>query len=191
MTDTDLAGHRVLAIVSNYGVEQDELLVPVEHLREQGSEVDVAAVRGEPVQTLVSDKESGRQVQPDLTLEEVDPASYDLLHVSGGTINADNLRLNDTAVELLRSFASAGKPVAALCHGPWLLVEGAQVAGKTLTSYPSLETDIRNAGGSWVDESVARDDSGGWTLVTSRNPNDLEDYLTQVDMVLGETPART
>lgn len=191
MTDSDLAGHRVLAIVSNYGVEQDELLVPREHLREHGAEVDVAAVSGEPVQTLVGDKENGKRVEPELTLEEAELDAYDLLHISGGTLNADSLRRNDTAVEILRSFASAGKPVAAICHGPWLLVEGAEVEGKTLTSYPSLETDIRNAGGTWIDDSVSRDDSGGWTLVTSRDPNDLEDYLTQVDMALAETPVRT
>ncbi|WP_016909322.1 DJ-1/PfpI/YhbO family deglycase/protease [Streptomyces xiaopingdaonensis] len=191
MSDNDLTGHRVLAIVSNYGVEQDELVVPVQHFRDRGAEVDVAAVSADPVQTLVGDKENGQRVEPDLTLEEVDPASYDLLHVSGGTLNADSLRLNDTAVEVLRSFTRSGSPVAAICHGPWLLVEGAEVGGKTLTSYPSLETDIRNAGGSWVDQSVSRDDAGGWTLVTSRTPNDLSDYLTEADSALVETPART
>ncbi|KZM76543.1 DJ-1/PfpI/YhbO family deglycase/protease [Cellulosimicrobium sp. I38E] len=177
-------GRRVLAIVTNYGVEQDELVVPLEHLRGEGVEVDVAAVSADDVQTLVDDKDPGRTVTPTLTHADADPAAYDLLLVPGGTINADALRLQDDAVSLVRAFTTAGKPVAAICHGPWVLVEAAAVEGKTLTSYPSLETDVLNAGGAWVDRPVVRDDDG-YTLVTSRDPGDLDDFLREVDAVLG------
>jgi len=184
MAATDRTGRRVLVIVTNYGVEQDELVVPVEHLRAEGLDVDVAALSADDVQTLVGDKDPGRTVTPTLTLADADPDAYDLLLVPGGTINADALRLEDDAVSLVRAFTTVGKPVAAICHGPWALVEAAAVEGKTLTSYPSLETDVLNAGGAWVDRPVVRDDAGGYTLVTSRNPGDLDDFLREVDAVL-------
>ena len=184
MSDTDLDGRRVLAVVTNYGVEQDELVVPVEHLRADGATVDVAAVDDAPIETLVGDKDPGRKVQPTLTLGAVDPDDYDLLLVPGGTLNADSLRLQDEAVSLVRAFASSGRPVAAICHGPWLLVEAGLVGGKRLTSYPSLTTDVRNAGGTWVDAEVVSDDAAGFTLVTSRTPEDLDAFLREVDAAL-------
>lgn len=183
MPATDLTGRRVLAIVTNYGVEQDELVVPLEHLQGQGVQVDVAATSTDDVQTLVGDKDPGRTVTPDRTFADTDASAYDLLLVPGGTINADTLRLQEEAMEIVRAFTAAGKPVAAICHGPWALVETATVEGKTLTSYPSLETDVLNAGGAWVDREVVRDDEG-YTLVTSRDPDDLEAFLREVDAVL-------
>ncbi|QGQ20554.1 DJ-1/PfpI/YhbO family deglycase/protease [Cellulomonas sp. JZ18] len=185
MPATDLTGRRVLAVVTNYGVEQDELVVPVEHLREAGAQVDVAAVEESPIQTLVGDKDPGRTVDPDTTISAVDGQGYDLLLVPGGTINADNLRLQDDAIAIVTEFARSGRPVAAICHGPWSLVEAGLLQGKTLTSYPSLATDVRNAGGEWVDKSVVSDDAGGFTLVTSRTPDDLDDFLGAVDAALG------
>jgi deglycase len=184
MAGNELAGRRILAIVTNYGVEQDELVVPVKHARKAGAVVDVAAVSAEPIRTLVGDKDPGESVQPSHTLETVNAADYDLLLVPGGTLNADTLRLNDTAVGVVRSFASSGRPIAAICHGPWALVEGDVLKDKKLTSYPSLKTDIRNAGGAWVDESVVVDGSGGWTLITSRNPGDLDDFVREIDTAL-------
>ncbi|MBD5787920.1 DJ-1/PfpI/YhbO family deglycase/protease [Cellulosimicrobium terreum] len=184
MPATDLTGRRVLAIVTNYGVEQDELVVPLEHLRAEGAQVDVAAVSVDDVRTLVGDKDPGRSVTPDLAYADADAASYDLLLVPGGTLNADALRLQDEAMQIVRTFTTAGKPVAAICHGPWALVETAAVEGKTLTSYPSLETDVLNAGGAWVDRPVVRDDEGGYTLVTSRTPDDLDAFLREVDALL-------
>ncbi|GAA3211161.1 type 1 glutamine amidotransferase domain-containing protein [Oerskovia jenensis] len=186
MADPDLAGRRVLAIVTNYGVEQDELVVPLEHLRSAGADVDVAAVTIDPVETLVGDKDPGTTVPPTLRLQDVDPAGYDLLLVPGGTLNADSLRLEDAAIAAVTSFTTSGRPVAAICHGPWVLVEAGVLAGKTLTTYPSLRTDVRNAGGTWEDRSVVRDDAGGWTLVTSRTPGDLPDFLREIDAVLAE-----
>lgn len=188
MAGKDLQGRKVLTVVTNYGVEQDELVVPVDHLRGNGAEVDVAAVSGDPVQTLVHDKEPGRTVSPTTTLDDADPAGYDLLLVPGGALNADHLRMDHRAVETARAFAASGRPVAAICHGPWALVEADVVRGKTLTSYPSLRTDIGNAGGRWVDRPVVADGTGGWTLVTSRTPDDLDDFLREVEAALVTSP---
>ncbi len=179
-----LSGKRVLAVMTNYGVEQDELVVPVERLREHGAHVTIAATELAPVQTLTGDKDPGRTTDPDQALDDVDPAGYDLLLVPGGTINADTLRLQDPALSIAKSFIASGRPIAAICHGPWLLVEADAVGGKRLTSYPSLQTDVRNAGGSWVDEEVVVDDAAGWTLVTSRNPDDLPAFCDAIEKVL-------
>jgi protease I len=179
MASTDLTGRRVLAIVTNYGVEQDELVVPTRALREAGATVVVAAQSTAPVETLVGDKDPGESVRPDTTIEEVDASGFDLLLVPGGTINADTLRQDADAVSLASAFASSGRPIAAICHGPWLLVEADLVKGKELTSFASLTTDIRNAGGSWTDRSVVTDVEGGFTLVTSRTPDDLDDFVRE------------
>lgn len=179
-----LTSRQVLAIVTNYGVEQDELLVPVRHLRDHGAVVTLAAVSGDDVRTLVGDEKPGESVAPDTTIDAVDPAGFDLLLVPGGTINADALRLQAPATAVVEAFTSSGRPVAAICHGPWVLVEAGKVAGATLTSYPSLATDIRNAGGTWVDEPVVRDDGAGFPLITSRNPHDIPDFLHEIDKVL-------
>ncbi|MET0789545.1 MAG: DJ-1/PfpI/YhbO family deglycase/protease [Cellulomonas sp.] len=183
MTDSTLSGSRVLAIVTNYGVEQDELVVPVEHLRGNGATVVIAAALMDPVQTLVGDKDPGRTVQPDTTFGDAG-TEFDLLLVPGGTLNADSLRLEGGAVDLVRAFASSGRPIAAICHGPWALIEAGVVEGKTLTSYPSLQTDVRNAGGTWVDQPVSVDDEGGYRLITSRDPDDLDDFLPAIDGAL-------
>lgn len=184
MAKNALSGRRVLAIVTNYGVEQDELVVPVDHLRDEGAEVTVAAADDEPIQTLVHDKSAGKEVEPDTTLDAVDGESYDLLLIPGGALNADRLRMDDDALGLIKAFTSSRRPIAAICHAPWTLIEAGVVDGKTLTSYRSLQTDVRNAGGSWVDEEVVTDGSGGWTLVTSRTPADLDAFLREVDGLL-------
>lgn len=187
MAESDLSGRRILAIVTNYGVEQDELVVPVDQLREGGADVEIAAVSGGPVQTLVGDKDPGKSVDPTATIGDVDPAAYDLLLVPGGTINADQLRLDADALAVVEDFVSDGRPIAAICHGPWALVEAGVVDGRRLTSYASLQTDVRNAGGTWTDEAVVVDDSGGSTLVTSRTPKDLDDFLREIEGVLAGT----
>ncbi|GAA1979471.1 type 1 glutamine amidotransferase domain-containing protein [Isoptericola halotolerans] len=185
MADTDLAGRTVLVIVTNYGVEQDELVVPVEHLRDRGAVVTIAATTTDDVATLVGDKDPGRSVPVDVALDDVDPAGFDLLLVPGGTLNADTLRLQDASSRIVRSFTGSGRPVAAICHGPWALVEAGVVAGKTLTSYPSLRTDLRNAGAAdWRDEAVVVDDAEGWRLITSRNPGDLDAFGRAIDEAL-------
>ncbi|MER5278184.1 type 1 glutamine amidotransferase domain-containing protein [Streptomyces sp. NPDC002809] len=184
MSDHDVSKRKVLVIVTNYGVEHDELFVPLDHLRGWGAQIDVAAVTRGAVETLVGDKAPGRSLDPDLTLDEVDPADYDLLLVPGGTLNADTLRMQSSAGRIVRAFSAAGRPVAAICHGPWVLVDAGVVAGKRLTSYASLQTDIRNAGGNWTDQPVVTDESGGWKLITSRNPDDLEAFMREIDAAL-------
>ncbi|MFD5438523.1 type 1 glutamine amidotransferase domain-containing protein [Kitasatospora sp. NPDC127067] len=175
---------KVLAIVTNYGVEQDELLVPVLHLRENGVHVDIAAPEQDGIRTLVGDREPGETVQPTLTLDEVDASGYDLLLIPGGTINADTLRLHRAAVDTVLAFTTAGRSVAAICHGPWLLAEAGVAYGKRLTSYPSLRTDLAHAGATWADEPLVTDDANNWRLVTSRNPGDLEHFLRGIDAAL-------
>ncbi|MET8292209.1 type 1 glutamine amidotransferase domain-containing protein [Streptomyces sp. NPDC051639] len=185
MSDKPLNGHRVLILVTNYGVEQDELLVPVRRLREDGADVTIAAVTPGPVQTLVGDRDPGETVEPTTTLETLHPGAYQLLLIPGGTINADQLRLQPRALEVIRAFAASGRPIAAICHGPWALVEADILNDKTLTSYPSVRTDVRNAGAkNWVDEAVVSDSANGYTLVTSRTPKDLDDFLGAVNKAL-------
>ncbi|MGW8885800.1 type 1 glutamine amidotransferase domain-containing protein [Streptomyces sp. NPDC055749] len=184
MTENDVSKRNVLAIVTNYGVERDELAVPVEHLRGWGAQVDIAAVSMGAIETLVRDRHPGKTVRPDLTLADADPAHYDLLLVPGGTLNADRLRLEGPATDIVRAFTASGRPVAAICHGPWALVEAGVLRGKRLTSYASLKTDIRNAGGDWTDQPVVTDDTGGWNLITSRNPGDLEPFVREIDEAL-------
>jgi protease I len=164
--------HKALVITTNYGVEQDELVVPTEELSRLGVDVTIAAEQDEPIQTLVGDKDPGRTVAPNATLDKVDPDDYGLVIIPGGTVNADTLRLNSDAV-------------AAICHGPWLAVEADVVRGKSLTSYPSLQTDIRNAGAaSWVDQPVVADTTEGYVLITSRKPDDLKDFVGAIADVL-------
>ncbi|MFE6866631.1 type 1 glutamine amidotransferase domain-containing protein [Kitasatospora sp. NPDC057692] len=180
---------KALAIVTNYGVEQDELLVPLRHLRDDGVQVDIAAVEAEDIRTLVGDEDPGETVRPTHTLGEVDAADYDLLLIPGGTINADTLRLQEEAVGLVRAFSATGRPIAAICHGPWLLAEAGVADGKRLTSYPSLRTDLTNAGAQWKDEPLVEDDTGGWHLITSRNPGDLGPFTRGIDAALRSAPS--
>jgi protease I len=183
MTD-QLDGARVLFITSNTGVERDELLKPLDWLKERGAAVTHAATSSEQVQTFLHDTEKDTSVAPDLALDDIEVEDFDLLVIPGGTVNADKLRASDRAVELTQQFAAAGKPIAAICHGPWLLVEADLVQGKTLTSYPSLRTDVINADGRWVDRSAVRSSENGWTLITSRNPDDLPSFAETISAEL-------
>lgn len=175
-----LEGRNVLVLTTNYGTEQDELRKPVAVLRENGARVAVAALKDEPVQTLVSDRDPGAVVRPDTTLAQETADAYDAVVVPGGTLNADLLRTDDDARRLVSAFAEAGKPVAAICHGPWLLVDSGLAKGRELTSYPSLRPDLENAGGSWVDREVVVDTSGKHPLITSRTPKDLDAFATAI-----------
>lgn len=181
-----LAGKRVVIVTSNTGVERDELIVPRDRLRERGALVRHAAVKGEPVHTYRHDLEPADVVEPDGALADIDATEIDLLVIPGGTVNADKLRTDSYARALVHAVTGAGNPIAAICHGPWLLVETAVVAGRTLTSYPSLRTDIVNAGAAWADEPVVRDSSDGWSLITSRNPGDLPDFVDAITEELSE-----
>lgn len=169
-----------LVITTNYGVEQDEILQPLKALKDAGIAVTVAAQSTDQIQTLVSDKDPGETVEPYATIADVDPAEYDLLVIPGGTINADTLRTNEDAQALVKHFADEEKTIAAICHGPWILTDAQVATGKTMTSYPSLQTDLANAGATWVDQELSECSALGWTLLTSRNPGDLEAFSEAV-----------
>ncbi|WIE64743.1 type 1 glutamine amidotransferase domain-containing protein [Curtobacterium sp. MCLR17_036] len=175
-----LDGKKILVIATNYGVEQDEIVVPTDQLRERGATVTVAAQESGSIATLVGDKDPGKSVDVDTTIDGVTAADYDALVVPGGTINADTLRTDGQAVALVKAFVEAGKPVAAICHGPWTLIEAGVLTGRTITSYPSLQTDVRNAGAEWVDQEVQVADG----FVTSRNPDDLPAFVDGIERVL-------
>ena len=179
-----LNGKRILILTTNIGIERDELVKPLEYLRSQGAEVIHAAVKREPVQTFLHDTEKDIVVTPDADFSTLSAKDFDALVVPGGTVNADNLRVDATAIALAKAFAQSGKPVAAICHGPWLLVEADLLPGKTLTSYHTVRTDILNAGGEWVDESVVKSKENGWTLITSRNPGDLDAFSRAITEAL-------
>ncbi|MBT1675481.1 type 1 glutamine amidotransferase domain-containing protein [Curtobacterium aurantiacum] len=175
-----LDGKKILVITTNYGVEQDEIVVPTEQLRERGASVTVAAKETGTIQTLVGDKDPGQTLDPDTTIAGVDAKDFDALVIPGGTINADTLRQESRAATLVQAFAEASKPVAAICHGPWTLVEAGVLSGKTVTSFPSLRTDLRNAGAEWVDQEVQVD--GGF--ITSRTPDDLPAFVDAIESAL-------
>lgn len=166
----NLSGKRVAVLVDN-GFEQVELTSPIEALREAGAEAVVVSPQQDKVKAW-DRKDWGETFDVDMPLERARADDFDALVLPGGVMNPDRLRTNERAVRFARAFFDAGKPVASICHGPWLLVEANVVRGRRLTSYPSLRTDLRNAGAEWVDESVVVD-SG---LVTSRNPDDLPDF---------------
>ncbi len=167
MAKKDLSGKRV-AILVDEGFEQVELIKPRKALDKIGAKTEVVSpqegqIRGWNV------KKWGKYVAVDVPLDSADPASYDALLLPGGVMNPDKLRINPKAVEFVKHFFDTGKPVAAICHGPWMIVEADAANGRTLTSWPSLQKDIRNAGGNWVDEEVVVDQG----LVTSRKPDDI------------------
>ena len=188
MTDTpspSAAARRVLIVTTNHGVETSELTVPLRALRADGVRVTVAAPRPEAIITLVHDRTVGETVAPDATLAEIDPSRFDLLLLPGGTINADRLRGDDDAQRIVRRFAVSGRPVAAICHAPWVLVDTGLAAGRTLTSYPSIRPDLVNAGAVWKDAEVVVVDADGWRLITSRSPADLDVFVSAVRDALG------
>lgn len=158
-----------ILIIATDGFEQDELLKPRASLMDQGAEVTLASIRTKPIQGVIHDKEKGQTITPDLTREQVETGDYDALVIPGGVANPDKLRMEEEALRIVRDFIEAGKPVAAICHGPWLLAEADVIENRTLTSWPSIRTDLQNAGAIVVDEQVHVDGN----LVTSRKPDDI------------------
>jgi protease I len=171
----ELKGKRIAFLMANEGVEQVELTEPLRALREAGAEADLVAPDPGGIQAF-NHAEKADTFDVDRTTDKVSADEYDGLVLPGGVRNPDRLRTNEDAVAFTRAFFEAGKPVGAICHAPWTLVEADVVDGRTLTSYPSLQTDIRNAGGRWVDEEV-HVDSG---LVTSRRPDDLPAFNAKI-----------
>jgi protease I len=171
----ELKGKRIAFLMSNEGVEQVEYFEPRKAVEEAGAEVDVIATEAGEIQG-VNHLDKGDSWQADKNTKDAHADDYDGVVLPGGVANPDNLRTDKDAVRFLREFFAAGKPVGAICHAPWMLVEADVVDGRKVTSYPSVQTDIRNAGGNWVDEEVVVD-SG---LVTSRKPDDIPAFNSKI-----------
>lgn len=162
-----LKGKKV-AILATDGFEQSELFEPKKALEDAGADVEVVSLKSGDIKGW-DHKDWGKKIKVDAVIDEVDAEEFDALMLPGGVINPDKLRMDPRAVEFVLSFVETGKPIAAICHGPQLLIETGMVAGRKLTSWPSLKTDLLNAGAEWVNEPVVTDKG----LVTSRKPDDI------------------
>lgn len=171
----ELRGRRIAVLVANEGVEEVELTEPMAALRDAGAETELLAPEAGVVQAF-DHLEKSETYAVDRVVGDADADDYDGLVLPGGVANPDQLRTRGEAVEFVRAFFKAGKPVGAICHAPWTLVEAGVLAGRTVTSWPSLETDLRNAGAEWVDEEVHVDQG----LVTSRKPGDLPAFNAKI-----------
>ena len=170
----NLKGKKV-AILATDGFEQVELTEPKKALEQQGAATEVLAPKSGEIRGWKF-KEWGDSVKVDKMLDHAKPGDYDALVLPGGVINPDHLRANEKAVQFVKQFAESGKPVAAICHGPWTLVEAGVVKGRTLTSWPSIKTDLKNAGANWVDKEVVLDGN----FITSRKPDDIPAFSRKV-----------
>jgi len=176
-----------IAILAADGVEKVELERPRAALTGEGAQVQLLSLKTGEIQARNHDLEPAGSFVVDRAVSDASVDEFDALILPGGTVNPDKLRLDESAVAFVRAFVNSGKPVAAICHGPWTLVEAGVVAGRKLTSYPSIRTDIRNAGGKIVDEEVVVDGN----LVTSRSPSDLPAFCAAIVDQLAHAPART
>jgi protease I len=175
----ELEGLRVAFMAANEGIEQIELTEPWQAVKDAGGTPELLAPEPGEAQAF-NHLDKADTFLVDRAIRDADPGDYDALVLPGGVANPDQLRTVPEAVAFVRSMFQAGRPAAVICHGPWTLVEADLVRGRTLTSWPSLRTDIRNAGGSWVDTEVQRCTSGPNVLVTSRKPDDLPAFCKQL-----------
>ena len=172
----DTLNGKKIAIIATDGVEQVELVKPREAVENAGATTELLSVRGGEIQAMNSDIEPADKFGVDKEIADASPDDYDGVILPGGTVNADRLRMDDNVISFLQKVFADANPVGVICHGPWSLVEADLVRGRTLTSYPSLRTDIRNAGGEVVDEEVVVDQG----LVSSRNPDDLPAFCAKI-----------
>jgi protease I len=171
---TDIKDARILIIAAN-GFEQSELEVPRDRLREAGAKVEIASPDGKTIRGW-KHKDWGTEVSADLSLADAKESDYTALVIPGGVMNPDQLRVNDDAMKLVKDFLASGKVVAAVCHGPWLLVQADALRGRNATSYPSIRKDLENAGAKWADKEVIVDNG----IITSRRPDDLEAFSKKI-----------
>ena len=176
---------RVL-IVATDGFEEWELFGPRQILQQKGADVVLASLKRDPIQATVHD-DPGRTIRPDLTVDEASADDFDALILPGGVRNPDTLRLHGNVIDLIRAFDRHDKPIGAICHGPWLLVEADLLRGRTATSWPSIRTDLRNAGANVVDEAAVTDRN----IVTSRNPDDVEAFTDALIDLIEDRPEVT
>jgi protease I len=173
---------RVL-IVATDGFEEWELFGPREIFQKRGAEVVLASLKTDPIQATVHD-DPGKTIRPDLTVDQANADDFDALILPGGVRNPDTLRLHQNVIDLILDFDRQGKPVAAICHGPWLLIEADLLRGRKATSWPSIRTDLRNAGANVVDEVVVVDGN----IITSRKPDDVEAFTASVIDLVESAP---
>ena len=176
----DISDKRV-AILATDGFEQSELMVPKQRLEEAGAKVDVISIKTGKIWGWDKD-DWGEPIEVDRTIDAVNIDEYDALVLPGGQINPDVLRADEDAVALVRDFYNSKKPLAAICHAPWVLIEAGIAKGRKMTSYHSMATDVKNAGANWVDKEVVVDQG----LITSRNPGDLEAFAAKIIEEVGE-----
>src|ERR1700749_2143072 len=181
-----LQGKKV-AILAADGVEKVELEQPRGALTEEGAQVSLLSLKTGEIQARNHDLEPAGTFSVDRAVSDASVDEFDALVLPGGTVNPDKLRLDDTAVSFVRDFVNSGKPVAAICHGPWTLVEAGVVTGRTVTSYPSIRTDLRNAGG----KVGGREGVGEGNLTTSRSPSDLPAFCAAIVKQIEQAPAST
>jgi len=180
-----LPNTRVL-IVATDGFEESELFGPRRILQHRGTEVVLASLKRDPIQATVHD-DPGKTIRPDITIDEALADDFDALILPGGVRNPDQLRLHSNVIELIKQFDRQGKPIGAICHAPWLLVEADLLRGRTATSWPSIRTDLRNAGANVVNEAAVTDGN----IVTSRKPEDVEPFTNAVIDLIEDRPEVT
>lgn len=177
--------HMRIAILATDGFEESELTLPRAALEKAGAKTILISPKDDQIQGM-KHHEKSKEVDVDLVLTDADPSDYDAVLLPGGALNADALRVDEMAQEFIREIDRAKKPIAVICHGPWLLVSAGLVKGRTLTSYHTIQDDIRNAGGNWKDEEVVRD--ANW--VSSRQPSDIPAFNREMLALFAETKAK-
>lgn len=182
MASTDPLSARKILIMATNGFEQSELEVPLERLEDAGADVHIASLTTDNIRGW-DENDWGDAIDVDLLIGDAKAADYDALVLPGGQINPDLLRVEDTAIALIKAFAQAGKPIAAICHAPWLLIEAGLVKGIKMTSYKSIRTDLANAGAEVVDQDVVVDGQ----FITSRCPDDLPAFCDAIVTALADT----
>jgi protease I len=172
-----------ILIVATDGFEEWELFGPRQILQERGADVLLASLKLDPIQATVHD-DPGRTIRPDMTIDQANADDFDALILPGGLRNPDQLRLHGNVIDLIKAFDRQSKPIAAICHGPWLLVEADLLRGRTATSWPSIRTDLRNAGANVVDQATVSDGN----IVTSRKPDDVEAFTEALIELVQNAP---